>query len=61
MREIEESKVATRLAIHPVLQVRRIAGRVHTLDSLRYRDFRLLFVATLLASAGSWSRIVVVG
>lgn len=53
--------MATRLAINPVLQARRIAGRVHTLDSLRYRDFRLLFVATLLASAGSWSRIVVVG
>ena len=53
--------VATRLAIHPVLQARRIAGRVHTLDSLRYRDFRLLFATTLLVSAGAWTRVVVVG
>ena len=53
--------MATRLAIHPVLQARRIAGRVHTLDSLRYRDFRLLFATTLLVSAGAWTRVVVVG
>ena len=50
-----------RRAIHPMLQARRIAGKVHTLDSLGYRDFRLLFVTTMLASAGSWTRVVVVG
>jgi MFS family permease len=53
--------VATRLAVHPMLQARRIAGKVHTLDSLGYRDFRLLFITTMLASAGSWTRVVVVG
>jgi MFS family permease len=53
--------VATRFAIHPMLEARRIAGNVHTLDSLGYRDFRLLFVTTMLASAGSWTRVVVVG
>ena len=42
-------------------QARRIAGRVHTLDSLRYRDFRLLFATTMLVSAGAWTRVVVVG
>jgi hypothetical protein len=34
---------------------------VHTLDSLRYRDFRLLFATTMLVSAGAWTRVVVVG
>lgn len=53
--------MTVRLAIHPMFLARRIAGKVHTFDSLGYRDFRLLFVTTMLASAGSWTRVVVVG
>ena len=53
--------MTTRLAFHPMYQARRIAGRVHTLDSLRYRNFRLLFATTLLISGGAWTRVVVVG
>jgi predicted MFS family arabinose efflux permease len=34
---------------------------VHTLDSLRYRNFRLLCASFLLVGAGDWTRFVVIG
>jgi MFS family permease len=39
----------------------RVAGRIHTLESLRYRDFRFLWLSTLSVSGGFWTQMVVVG
>ena len=45
------------LKLRPV----RMNLRVHTLDSMRYRNFRLLWAATLCASGGYWVYTVVIG
>ena len=47
-------------------RVRRIRGlgaarRLHTLDSLHHRDFRLLWTSTLTTGAGFWTHLLVVG
>ena len=39
----------------------RLAGRVHTLDSFRSKNFRLLWTATFLLAGEAWSRQVVLG
>ena len=43
------------------LRPSRVAGRIHTLESLRYRDFRFLWLSTLSVSGGFWTQMVVVG
>ena len=43
------------------LRPSRIRGRIHTLDSLRHRDFRFLWLSTLSVSGGFWTQIVVIG
>ena len=39
----------------------RVRVRVHTLDSLRYREFRLLWVSTLGIGGGFWVQQLIVG
>ena len=55
---------AVRRAMAP--GARRIRGigaprRLHTLDSLYHRDFRLLWTSTLTTGAGFWTHLLVVG
>ena len=45
----------------PRLRSARIPVRVRTLDSMRYRDYRLLWAATLCISGGLWAYQVVIG
>ena len=45
----------------PTLRPVRIGVRVHTIDSLRHRNFRLLWTATLLAGGAGWTHQVVIG
>ena len=45
----------------PTFRPVRIGVRVHTIDSLRHRNFRLLWTATLLAGGAGWTHQVVVG
>ena len=40
---------------------RRLRVRVHTLDSFRFRDYRLLWAATASASGGFWLQQVTIG
>ena len=60
----EHRAAAVRRAMAP--GVRRIRGigaprRLHTLDSLYHRDFRLLWTSTLTTGAGFWTHLLVVG
>ena len=55
---------AVRRAMAP--GARRIRGigaprRLHTLDSLYHRDFRLLWTSTLTTGAGFWTHLLVIG
>lgn len=50
-----------RLGPHPRLRPIHIHVRVHTLDSLRYRDYRLFWFSTLSMSAGTWVHEFVIG
>lgn len=45
----------------PALRPARIAERVHTFDSFRYRDYVLLWLATAFSSGGFWLQQVIVG
>lgn len=45
----------------PNLRPARIAERVHTFDSFRYRDYVLLWLATAFSSGGFWLQQVIVG
>ena len=50
-----------RLGRHPRLRPIHIHVRVHTLDSLRYRDYRLFWFSTLFMSGGLWVYELVIG
>ena len=56
-RRIGRPHFGRSLKLHPV----RMNVRVHTLDSMRYRNFRLLWATTLCASGGYWVYQVVIG
>ena len=50
-----------RLGRHARLRPIHIHVRVHTLDSLRYRDYRLFWFSTLFMSGGLWVFELVIG
>jgi MFS family permease len=45
----------------PRLRPVHVPVKVHTFDSFQYRDFRLLWTVTVMASAGFWLQQVIVG
>ena len=49
------------LGYRPHLRRVHINVRLHTLDSFRNRDFRLLWVSTLFVGGGFWFQILLVG
>lgn len=51
----------SRLGPHPRLRPIHIHIRLHTLDSLRYRNYRLFWFSTLSMSAGTWVHELVIG
>ncbi len=52
---------AKRRHFHPHVPSIHLPVRVHTLDSLRYRNYRLIWATTVFASGGFWLQQVIVG
>ena len=61
--EARRARAVPKAIVPGARRIRRLGAprRLHTLDSLYFRDFRLLWASTMTTGAGFWTHLLVVG